>query len=132
MNLIICLDDNKGMLFNNRRQSRDSVVTERVLALAEEKKLLMNSYSAKLFPLDSITVDEDFLLNAESVDFCFAEQKIESLEGVNALYLFLWNRKYPSDVKFGFDLKEEGFSIDSTEEFVGSSHEKITLEVYRR
>ena len=46
---IVCLDDENGMLFNGRRQSRDRVVTERIALLAAGKKLWMNEYSAGLF-----------------------------------------------------------------------------------
>ena len=31
MRVIVCVDDNGGMLFNHRRQSRDRVLCERVL-----------------------------------------------------------------------------------------------------
>ena len=39
MKLIVCLDDNKGMMFNNRRQSRDRVLIENVLELCKGEKL---------------------------------------------------------------------------------------------
>lgn len=34
MRVIVCVDDNGGMLFNHRRQSRDRVLCERVLQMA--------------------------------------------------------------------------------------------------
>ena len=39
MTLIVCVDDNMGMLFNHRRQSKDVVVRERILKQAEGKHL---------------------------------------------------------------------------------------------
>ena len=39
MKLIVCLDDNKGMMFNKRRQSRDRVLIENILELRKGEKL---------------------------------------------------------------------------------------------
>ena len=61
MRVIVCVDDNGGMLFNHRRQSRDRVLCERVLQMADERdcSVYMNTYSAKIFPEDNrIAVQE--------------------------------------------------------------------------
>ncbi len=50
MIVMICVDDHNGMMFNHRRQSRDSAVQERVLRCSENSRLWMNEYSSKLFP----------------------------------------------------------------------------------
>ncbi len=133
MNIILCLDDNNGMMFNKRRQSRDWIMTEKILKMTENQNLLMNSYSAKLFgERDNITVSDDCLSVAQDDDFVFAEEKIGSLDKVNSVYAFCWNRDYPADVYFSFELEKEGFVLSETEDFSGSSHEKITLKIYRR
>ena len=44
--------------------------------------------------------------------------------------LYHWNRTYPSDRRFPLPLA--GWTLARREEFSGSSHEKITKEVYRR
>ena len=49
MNVILCLDDNNGMLFNNRRQSRDEKVIEKILEITKNKRLWVNKYSYSLF-----------------------------------------------------------------------------------
>ena len=63
---------------------------------------------------------------------CFAE--LENLNGyednVQELILFRWNRVYPADLYFPFHM--ENWSLIAREEFRGSSHEKITMEVYRK
>ena len=66
MILIACVDDNLGMLFNNRRQSMDSVLRGRILTMCAGKKLWMNAYSRKQFNTDAegITVDENFMAKA--------------------------------------------------------------------
>lgn len=133
MTAIICLDEKNGLLFNKRRQSRDSVLNEKVLSLAEGKNLLMTAYSAKLFgENEGITVVDDPILSAENDDFCFIEAKIDSLDKIDTLCVFLWNRHYPADAFFEFDLTKEGFVLASTEELAGSSHEKITLNMYNK
>lgn len=133
MNIIICTDKNKGMMFGGRRQSQDSVLREKVLELSSGTRLLMNSYSAKQFgETDGITVDEDFLNKAGQGEFCFVEDKEITTDNVESFYIFNWNRKYPGDLFFEIDLKKEGFKKVKKEEFAGSSHDKITLEIYAR
>lgn len=134
MNAIICLDEKNGMLFNKRRQSRDSLLNQRVISLAEGKKLWMNGYSAKLFQNCNIQIDDNLPEKAEENDFCFFEQELKQadIDKAESFYVFLWNRHYPADVYFKFDLAQEGFVLSQTEEFAGSSHEKITLNIYRR
>ena len=43
MIIMVCVDDNNGMMFNKRRQSQDRVLRQRMLELAGEKKLWMLS-----------------------------------------------------------------------------------------
>lgn len=132
MNLIVCLDDRNGMAFNNRRQSRDIELARRVLAITTGK-LYMNAYSAKIFPeSEKITVCEDFLAEAGENDFCFCEGDVETLENVTGIIIYRWNRLYPADVSFGFDLEREGFSLVSSEEFIGNSHAKITEQIFKK
>lgn len=133
MNIIICLDEKGGVSFNERRQSRDSAVCEKILSITEGSRLLMDEYSAKLFTeADNITVPEDFPDCARAEDFCFFERVRPDLSKAEGLYIFLWNRTYPSDLKWELAPETEGFVLCSSEEFKGSSHEKITLNIYRK
>ena len=50
MKLIVCLDDNNGMMFNKRRQSRDRVLIENMIELCKDEKLYTNECSVSLFP----------------------------------------------------------------------------------
>ncbi len=132
MYLIAVIDDRSGMLFNNRRQSRDRVLCERILSFAEEGRLLMNSYSAGIFrdATGKITVDDDFLQKAGKGDYCFCENSLPDENEVEKIILFKWNRKYPADYYFDMDLT--AWNLAETEEFVGYSHDKISMEVYVR
>ena len=53
MILIVAVDEDKGMMFNRRRQSKDRVLRERILSLAKGGKLWMNAYTRRQFPEDA-------------------------------------------------------------------------------
>lgn len=132
MKVIVCLDDNKGMLFNNRRQSKDKMVLEDVVRNA--KKVWLHSFSEKLFMdySDKIIVDDDFLKDAESEAICFVEnQKLQSFtDKIEQIIIYKWNRKYPAD--FYLDLNLSEWKLTEQMEFTGKSHDKITREIYNR
>lgn len=130
MNILLCLDDNNGMLFNNRRQSRDSEVINRIYEISKGKRLLIHSFSRSLFE-DNCTIDDNLLNTATEDDFCFVENLMLSphINNINHLYIFHWNRSYPYDMIIDVDFNN--FTLINTEEFTGSSHDKITLEVYK-
>ena len=88
MKILLTLDDNNGLMFNRRRQSRDIVVREKIMEL--------------------------------------------TAGGVEEMILFKWNRKYPCDFRLDFLPWDHGFTCVETEEFQGNSHDKITMEVWRR
>ena len=69
---------------------------------------------------------------ADEDDYCFIEDKDYSVENVSEIILCNWNRAYPVTRYFDVDLSACGFERVSTEELVGSSHDKITIEIYRR
>lgn len=133
MRLVVCVDDRGGMSFGGRRQSQDRVLRARIVESAKGRRLWMNAYSAKQFSeFDGLFVDESFLRRAEEEDVCFQELGDVDLRGVSRLTVYRWNRHYPSDKTFPCDPEACGFRRVSTVEFAGSSHEKITEDVYER
>lgn len=136
MKVIVMLDDASGMMFNKRRQSQDSVLRKDILSDSKDVTLWMNEYSSAQFTEDSanISVSEDFLSKASDIDYCFVENIHLSsyIEKVNEIVVYRWNRMYPSDFKFDIQLEEPMWSMVSTIDFVGSSHDKITKEVWMR
>lgn len=137
MIIIACVDERNGMMFNRRRQSRDSAVCGDILRECGEKKLYMNAYSGKLFgdvEDKNIRISEDFLKEAGEEDACFIEDiQISGFENeIRTVILYQWNRRYPADRYFPMDLSDGSWEIQRTEELKGSSHEKITKEVYER
>ena len=132
MNIIICVDDNMGMMFNNRRQSQDRALRERILEITKGKNLYMNGYSASQFTEGSnIIVDDNFLDKAQQGDFCFVENSDIRVYNskIEKLIIYKWNRNYPSD--FQFQLTLDDFCLESTFEFQGYSHKVITEEIWK-
>lgn len=135
MIIIACVDDNMGMMFNHRRQSQDRGLRERILDAAKGNKLWMNHYSAKQFSkstVPQINVDDNFLSEAGADEYCFVEDfdATPYLWRVEKIILYWWNRPYPSNQTFSIDLSAGGWKLVHTEEFAGSSHERITEEIY--
>lgn len=122
------------MLFNHRRLSRDRRVCEKILDYSNGKELWMNAYSRKLFTdltdINSIQVDEEFLDKSQSICFVENQDITPYLPKIDTLVLFQWNRDYPADFFFTVDLSQ--WNLISTEDFEGTSHEKITMEVYKK
>ncbi len=135
MNIIVCIDDDNGMLFHGRRQSKDRILRQQARALAQGQPLWMNSYTAGQFREDGCEVvsDEAFLENAPEDAWCFVENVdvIPVVNKIQKVVLYRWNRLYPSDVKFPTELFAPKWQLISTRTFAGSSHDEITEEVYR-
>ena len=64
MVLIVCLDLNNGMYFNNRRQSRDREVIKDIAFITKNNNLIMTEYSHKLYRWDKV-YPSDYCLNLE-------------------------------------------------------------------
>lgn len=133
MNVIVCIDNRMGMLFNHRRQSQDRILREYLLNLTAGRPLLMNAYSRQQFEdRDHLTVREDFLSQARQEDYCFVENQPLTPweEKISQLIVCKWNRDYPGDQFLDLDLAR--WHLKSSRDFPGSSHENITVEVYEK
>lgn len=135
MNIIVCIDDAGGMLFAGRRQSKDKILRQQARELAQGRMLWMNSYTARQFADDGceVVVDDAFLDNAPGDAWCFVEnsQLLPYLEKIEKVAIYRWNRLYPSDVRFDLEELSAGWQQISSREFQGSSHDRITEEVYQ-
>jgi len=134
MILVLCIDDCLGMCFGGRRQSRDSAVYADLAHMAGDAPIWMAERSAPLFAdtNGSIRACPDFVEKAGKGEYCFVEFTPPSaLEGrAEKIILYRWNRRYPSDLKF--DISLEGWKLEHSFDFPGSSHETISKEVYTR
>ena len=135
MIVIVCVDDNLGMMFNNRRQSRDIEVVKKIIEFTKGSSLWMNKYSYELFEeldCNRINIDSGFLSETANGEYCFVENiDLEPYEKwVEKIIVFRWNTVYPSDHELDIDLGS--WQLLESSEFVGKSHEKITMEVYSK
>ena len=125
----------KGMLFNNRRLSRDAMVFEDIKTYLSGT-LKINSFSEKLVAASGVNCEifNNFVTNPDSESFYYIENISvkENLDTIDRIIVYWWNRKYPSDTKLDFDPLECGYKSTSVYEFVGKSHEKITREIFER
>ena len=133
MIVAVCLDDRDGLLFLKRRLSRDRAVGAQLQKLSAHTRLLLSSYSAKVYDLGA-TVCEDFLAQAGPGDICFVENAdvLPWQDKLEKLIVFRWNRHYPSDVAFPLAQVTQQMQLTERLEFPGSSHDVITQEVYSK
>ncbi len=133
MKVIICVDKNNGMLFNNRRLSRDKVIYDYILNMVKDNKLYCNEYSSSLFDSkENIIISNDFLDKATKEDYVFIENnKIPNQ--ISELIVFRWNRLYPADTFFDENIISlNNLKKISSKNFKGFSHNKITVDIFRR
>ena len=129
MNLIFCLDDKNGILFNRRRQSRDSVLLSDALRLAGGR-LWITPFSQKIFESASlpheVTSDPTSL---EGNEWLFYEggDPAPLFPLCREIVVYRWNETYPSDVRVSLDTLLGG---EAEAEMEGSSHKKITRHRY--
>lgn len=134
MKLIICTDLNNGMLFNNRRQSKDKELINHICNLINNEKLWITSFSEDLFK-DKINYNLILNENFENIgenDFCFIENiSLKVFEKkLDEIILYNWNRTYPADTYL--DISLEDWILESELDIEGLSHEKITQKIYKR
>lgn len=133
MNVIICLDDNNGMLFNNRRQSRDKVLLSDVFGNLQGEKLYITSFSEKLMAeyCDKVTICEDAsALQSGQWFFCENVDLTSFADKIEKLVVYKWNRVYPADFKCNLDFSL--FNLKSEIEFEGNSHPVITKQTFAK
>ena len=141
MIVYIAVDDENGMLFNNRRQSQDRIMRENMLQDCVGSKLWVAEYSKKFFvdengniTPDNVVVDDDFLEKAGENDHCYVEKGDISpwMDKIDTIVLYKWNKRYPADTYFDISLLDSNWKKFSLNHFTGSSHDKIFKEVWKR
>ncbi len=132
MQVFLCVDEHLGMMFNKRRQSRDRILIDDMVK-SMNGTIYINEFSKKMF--DELNVKyklfDDFT-DIEKNCSCFIENKHLSdyQHIISKIVLYKWNRHYPADFYFDIDLSKSNFKLESVAEFKGSSHEKITKEIW--
>ncbi len=134
MHIVVCLDDRGGMMFNHRRQSRDRAVTEDILHTTASGRLVIGEYSRSLLEGTEAIVVKDPLAEAMNGDWCFLEDCVcgAYASKIESLVIYRWNRHYPADLWWDVDPVRMGMRLCETVEFEGTSHEKITKEIWKK
>ncbi|MCC6095107.1 MAG: hypothetical protein LIV24_08860 [Eubacterium sp.] len=134
--VIVTVDDNGGVLFNHRRQAMDRVVRKRIEELTQGHTLWMTEYTAGQFsPLPGTARICPYpLKEAKAGDYCFVEgDPLLPYKGkIDGMVRILWNRRYPANVFLDVKPEECGLVLQSTEDFRGYSHDRITMEIWGR
>ena len=133
MKLIVCLDDQNGMLFHGRRQSRDKVLCENILDTFGNAGLYMNAYSAKLFPANENEIHIGDDLSAKISGYWFVENldMLPYADRITELVVYRWNRVYPADLYFPIEVVLKRLKLTQSRTFEGNSHPRITEEIYK-
>lgn len=126
-----------GKLFEETKEDRENI---RDKEGAEDKESAENREGKKNPGMAAeavcaeIRILENILQQAGEADACFIEDTdITGFEEqIQKVILYKWNRKYPADRYFTLDLEDESWELLQTGELHGSSHEKITKEIYEK
>lgn len=131
MIVALCVDDNNGISFFGKRQSRDREVIKDFMTLSGGKAIIAPCSTILFRQYENVTADKDFLETAGRGDYCFSENRniSEYSDRIKKIILYKWNRSYPSDKMF---IMPDGFELADSTDFKGYSHEKITREIYCR
>ena len=136
MTVFLCIDDRGGMLFNKRRQSRDSCVIADMAESVGDGVLYISDFSEGLFSESEISVISvpDPLISVGDNGFAFVENLhiADFIQKIDSLIIYRWNKKYPYDFSLDVVPGECGFKLFKSYDFKGSSHDKITKEVYKK
>ena len=131
----VTVDERMGIAFNKRRQSRDRILIRDLVGTLSDK-IYVSEYSLPLFDeyIDRIVVADDPLRECPDGGCCFVEmtELMPYIDDISTLIVYNWNRHYPADKTLDIDIKNGAFALTSNTEFVGSSHEKITKEIYTK
>ncbi len=135
MKLILCVDEQGGLAFHNRRQSQDRMVRQDILQLCEGYALWVTPYTARQFDMAEqslLMVTETGSEHIPEDAYCFLENSdpLPYMAKAGEIVLYHWNRVYPADQRL--ELPLAGWCCIQQIEFAGFSHEKITREVYKR
>lgn len=135
MKLLICLDEKNKYCFFNKRQSSDEKVLEYIKSIVDSTPLYITEYTNKLFSKYDFFSDTNLIVAnpnewTEDNYFCFVEIGKIPDKHYDEIYIFNWNRHYPSSENFTLSL--EDYDLLSTERFEGKSHPEIDVFHYIR
>ena len=135
LTVAVALDEREGMTIFGKRQSRDRVLIADFVTSMGDTPIYISPFSKVIFePHKEVNIVEDPFHDSCEGGACFIENYHLShyIDMIGTLIIYRWNELYPSDVRFDLDVTAAGFKLVESYDFEGSSHAKITKEVYRR
>ena len=129
---IAVIDNERGILFNKRRQSQDKLLRERILKVTADSILWISPYTAIQFGEKlpkHVRIAENIPIKNSKEEYVFFEEEtpFAYMEYIDKIVLYHWNRNYPADTYFNIDLSL--WKCSNVYEFAGTSHENITEEI---
>ena len=126
-NLIVCISNNNGMMFNNRRQSRDRLLLEKLCTDYQNERIIIHEYSKRLFEGLPVEVTTEVCVN-DATSFV-EDPDLSPCEAIfDKIIVVRWNRDYPADKFFNVDMS--AYECVNREDFIGKSHDEILIETY--
>ena len=135
LTVAVVLDEREGMMIFGKRQSRDRVLVADFVSSVIDSPIFISPFSKVIFdPHENVNIVENPFLDSSDDGACFIESFALApyIDMIETLIIYRWNELYPSDVRFDIDIDESEFKLISTSEFKGSSHDRITKEIYKR
>ncbi len=126
-NLIVCISNNNGMMFNNRRQSRDRLLLEKLCTDCQNERIIIHEYSKKMFEGLPVEVTTEVCVD-DATSFVEDPALIPCEAIFDKIIVVRWNRDYPADKFFNVDMS--AYECVSREDFIGKSHDEILIETY--
>ena len=132
MTLILCIDDNGGIAFCGKRQSKDRVVLEDIRRISEGGCLWVSPYTQALFMeygleeiMPQLHTDTVPGARAQTGDYLFWEAGVEFPAGkkIEQMVLYVWGRSYPATETAQFP--KGAWALESVESLQGYSHPEI-------
>ena len=135
LTVALALDEREGMMIFGKRQSRDRVLIADFVSSVGDAPIFISPFSKIIFqPHESVNIVENPFLDSSDGGACFIENYhlASYIDMIGTLVIYRWNELYPSDVKFDLDVVAAGFKLVESYDFKGSSHDRITKDIYKR
>lgn len=141
MKIIVIQSQDNGVFYNNQRQSTDININ---IDIAKKVKsananLHLSAYSKSLFEnfpdLSIKLIDEDTdVTSIAKNDYVLIEDlnPQEYIKNASGLIVYTFDKAYPADRFFNYELIKTQFSSIKTDSFSGFSHNKINVEIFEK
>lgn len=133
MKVMVCLDDNGGMMFNHRRLSRDRYLYEDVIHDFGSENIVIKPQSAGLFAAWDVSCIDDLPRGDIKPYQWIEDDDLAAFQNdISEVVVYYWHRIYPSDLKIALDFQDGSWKKIAEKEFPGYSHDKISRAIYQK